>query len=55
MKKSSSQILREIKKAKSREVAKLAKHLEIMGSAYCQATDIPPDKVTLVSKTMEDG
>jgi len=55
MSKSTSQLLREIKKAKSREATKLAKHLELMGSAYCRATDIPPTEVTLMSETLKDG
>lgn len=55
MKKSTSQILREIKKAREREANKLAKHIELMGAAYCRATDIPPTEVTLVSRTEEDG
>lgn len=54
-KKSIAQIHREIKKAKQREAQKLAKHLEIMGAAYCKATDIPPAEVTLVSREEEDG
>lgn len=54
-KKSVSQILREVKKAKARETQKLAKHLELMGAAYCRATDIPPAEVTLMSETLKDG
>lgn len=54
-KKSVSQLHREIRKAKEREATKLAKHLEIMGAAYCKATDIPPAEVTLMSETLKDG
>lgn len=54
-KKSVSQVMKEIKKAKAREANKLAKHLEIMGSAYCQATDVPPTEVVLMSEDLKDG
>lgn len=54
-KKSTSQLIREIRKAKEREAQKLAKHLELMGAAYSQATDIPPTEVTLLSETLSDG
>lgn len=54
-KKSIAQLQREIRKAKEREANKLAKHLELMGAAYCQATDIPPTEVTLLSEKVDDN
>lgn len=54
-KKSMAQLHREIRKARERESAKLAKHLEIMGAAYAKATDVPPTEVALMSETLKDG